>query len=145
MIAKSTILWIAVSCVASGVLYQTSYQAQEQERELARLNRAITVEQDSIQVLKAEWAYLNEPARLERLVSEHLLMQPTTAQQIAALTDIPDRNPDQPAPHTPIPGRKPGTPKPDMIDRAPRTAPVPTPPQRQPEGPMLLARYGATR
>lgn len=146
MIGKSTIVWIAVSCVASGVLYQTSYKAQEQERELARLNRAILAEQDAIQVLKAEWAYLNDPARLERLSAEHLMLQPTKAAQIVTLADIPAKMPEAP-PYSPIPGRKPGGPRPDALPHvdAPKSAPVPSAPSRRPDGPVILAKYGATR
>ena len=148
MIGKSTIVWIAVSCAASGILYQTSYKAQEQERELARLNRAIVAEQEAIQVLKAEWAYLNDPTRLEKLSAEHLLLQSTGAAQIATLADLPNKDPNQPAPYTPIPGRKPGSRQPEMIERAPapKAAPVPpAPSRRQPEGPVILAKYGVTR
>lgn len=146
MIGKSTIVWIAVSCAASGILYQTSYKAQEQERELNRLNRAIVAEQEAIQVLKAEWAYLNDPTRLEKLSAEHLLLQATGAAQIAHLSDLPAKDPNQPAPYTPIPGRKPGSRAPDVIERAPMPKPVPpAPSRRQPEGPVILAKYGATR
>ncbi|OYQ32402.1 hypothetical protein CHU95_16500 [Niveispirillum lacus] len=148
MIGKSTIVWIAVSCAASGILYQTSYKAQEQEQELSRLNRAIVSEQEAIQVLKAEWAYLNDPTRLEKLSAEHLLLQATNAAQIANLAGLPDKDPNQPPPFTPIPSRKPGSRAPDMIDRAPmpKAPPVPSAPsRRQPEGPVILAKYGATR
>ncbi len=148
MIGKSTIVWIAVSCAASGILYQTSYKAQEQERELNRLNRAIVAEQEAIQVLKAEWAYLNDPSRLEKLAAEHLLMQPTGAAQIAHLSDLPEKDPNQPPPYTPIPGRKPGSRAPEVIERAPlpKAPPVPAAPShRRPEGPVILAKYGATR
>lgn len=146
MIGKSTIVWIAVSCAASGILYQTSYRAQEQERELARLNRAIVAEQDSIQILKAEWAYLNDPARLEKASSEHLLLQATSAAQIARLSDLPEKDPNRAVPYTPIPGRKPGTPRPDQVERTPEPRPVPSvPSHRQPEGPVILAKYGVTR
>lgn len=148
MIGKSAIVWIAVSCAASGILYQTSYKAQEQERELSRLNRAIVAEQEAIQVLKAEWAYLNDPTRLEKLSAEHLLLQPTSAAQIATLASLPAKDPNQPAPFTPIPGRKPGSARPDVIERAPMPKITPVPPapsRRQPEGPVILAKYGATR
>lgn len=147
MIGKSTIVWIGVSCAASGILYQTSYKAQEQERELGRLNRAIIAEQEAIQVLKAEWAYLNDPTRLEKLSAEHLLLQPTGAAQIAALSDLPAKDPNQPAPYTPIPGRKPGSAKPEVIERAPtpKSTPVPPAPSRRPTEGVILAKYGATR
>lgn len=147
MIGKSTIVWIAVSCVASGVLYQTSYKAQEQERELSRLNRAIFAEHEAIQVLKAEWAYLNDPTRLEKLSAEHLLMQPTMAKQIATLADLPVKDPNQPPPFSPVPQRKPGSPRPDLSPshEAPKSAPVPHIPRSRPDQPVVLANYGAAQ
>jgi hypothetical protein len=142
MIGKSTIVWIVTICAASGILYQTSYKAQEQERELARLNRTIQQERDAIQVLKAEWASLNDPTTLDRLAREHLVLAPTTAQQIAVLTDIPEKQPDTPSQHlTPIPGRKPGAPKPP-----PAAVPSHEPAiAARTDTPVVMVNYGVAR
>jgi hypothetical protein len=142
MIGKSTIIWIGTICAASGILYQTSYKAQEQERELARLNRTIQQEREAIQVLKAEWASLNDPTTLERLAREHLVLAPTTAQQIAVLTDIPEKQPDAPPLRlTPIPGRKPGAPKPP-----PAATPSHEPAiAARPDAPVVMVNYGVAR
>ncbi|WP_051330364.1 cell division protein FtsL [Niveispirillum irakense] len=145
MIGKSTIIWIGVTCAASGILYQTSYKAQEQERELARLNREIRAEHANIQVLKAEWAYLNDPAALEKMSAQHLLLGHTKAEQIAMLTDIPDRQPGEAAPLTPIPGRKPGAPRHQAPMPAPEAqiAAVPSTTTSHRDMPVVLVNYGA--
>ncbi|WP_425600551.1 cell division protein FtsL, partial [Nitrospirillum viridazoti] len=56
MIGKSTLVWLCLATVASGILYHTSYRVQEEQEHLASLNRQIAQEQQSIQVLRAEWA-----------------------------------------------------------------------------------------
>ncbi|TWB73435.1 hypothetical protein FBZ87_105358 [Nitrospirillum amazonense] len=100
MIGKSTLVWLCLATVASGILYHTSYRVQEEQEHLASLNRQIAQEQQSIQVLRAEWAYLNDPTRLERLATEHSTLRPTKAEQMVALAAVPVK-PEAPAP---VPG-----------------------------------------
>ncbi|MDZ5647454.1 cell division protein FtsL [Nitrospirillum sp. BR 11828] len=100
MIGKSTLVWLCLATVASGILYHTSYRVQEEQEHLASLNRQIAQEQQSIQVLRAEWAYLNDPTRLERLATEHLTLRPTKAEQMVAMAAVPVK-PEAPAPVTP--------------------------------------------
>lgn len=47
--------------------YKVNYATRDAERRVARLEQAITAEQEKIEVLKSEWAYLNRPERLLRL------------------------------------------------------------------------------
>ncbi|QJE72269.1 hypothetical protein HHL28_03385 [Aerophototrophica crusticola] len=150
MIGKSTIVWIGLACMASAILYQTSYEVQEQEEQLARLNRQIVAEQEAIQVLKAEWAYLNDPTRIERLVAEHMILQPTKSTQIVGLDAIPQVDPMLVAslPTSPVPGRKPGS----RLDRAPskvEVASADAPPKARPgdtaKAPVVMVNYGAAR
>jgi len=147
MIGKSTIVWIGLATLASGILYHTSYRAQEQAERLASLNRQIVTEQEAIQVLKAEWAFLNDPNRIERLSAQHLLLQPTQAHQIALLDSLPDRMPDAPPPSTPIPGHKPGhKPGSRPSEGAPLVASIEGGPSgKRPDTPALLAKFGAVR
>lgn len=133
MIGKVTFVWLGLAAVATGVLFHTSYRVQELEAELGALNREIIEEQEAIRVLKAEWSYLNEPARLERLSREYLLLQPTQGDQIADIDSIPEKLPtteDGPAVASrsfPMPGRKP----------VPAAPVVPT----APDG-VLMANFG---
>jgi hypothetical protein len=110
MIGKSTLLWVVLACSASVVLYQTSYKAQTQERELARIKQAIRHERDNIQAWNAEWSMLNHPARLEQLAKTYLLLQPAKAEQIVRLDDIPMKGTERPVPTSPVPARKPQSP-----------------------------------
>lgn len=116
MIGKTHMIWLALAAVSSGALFHTSYRVQELQETLGGINRQIIREQEAIQVLKAEWSYLNEPGRLERLAREYTMLVPTEAVQLAASVEaVPMRDPalEEPAliaAATPLPGRKPGHP-----------------------------------
>lgn len=76
--------------VAGGILYDTTFEVQEMEAQLSRLNRQIVAEREVIQVLKADWSVLNDIARIEDLAVRHLpTLRPAEAQQFAALTTVP--------------------------------------------------------
>ncbi|MGQ9365402.1 cell division protein FtsL [Azospirillum sp. ST 5-10] len=93
---KTALFWLGLAAVAGGVLFETSYDVQELEEQLASLNRKIVQEQEAIQVLKAEWSFLNDPSRLESLARAHLNLGPTDARQfVASIEALPFRS--QPA------------------------------------------------
>ncbi len=61
--------------IATGtMLLDVSQRVQEAEREIRRADRAIEREEENIRVLRAEWAYLNDPARLELISTSGLNM-----------------------------------------------------------------------
>lgn len=91
MNGKSALIWLGLAGVAGAVLFETSYEVQELEGSLASLNRRIVAEQEAIQVLRAEWSFLNDPTRLERLAAAHLQLRPADARQFVALEVVPMR------------------------------------------------------
>ncbi|HEY7609074.1 MAG TPA: hypothetical protein VIF14_07565 [Alphaproteobacteria bacterium] len=72
-------------------LYNLKAQVEEQEKELARIQRAIEDEREAIQVLRAEWSYLNHPERLRRLAAAKLELQPVAARQMASFERLAQR------------------------------------------------------
>jgi hypothetical protein len=86
---------IAIACLigsaayAYSIKYETLYWAEQ----VAKLKTRIQKERDSIAVLKAEWQHLNRPDRLQDAVSRHLDLQPMTIQQLARLSDLPNKAP----------------------------------------------------
>ncbi len=122
MKGKSALFWLGLAAAAGGVLFQTSYEVQELEDKLGSLNRQIMDEQEAIQILKAEWSYLNDPTRLENLASQHLQLQPTEARQFVALDVVPMRPANTPPANTPNEGV---APLPPMVRLTPGT-PAPT-------------------
>jgi cell division protein FtsL len=83
--ASSVPFWFGLMIVASLALYRTSDRVHELNAQLRTINSAIEAEQQSIHVLKAEWVYLANPARIEAAAHKHLALRPTSPQQV---TDI---------------------------------------------------------
>jgi len=104
---KSALFWGGLIAAAGIVTFQTSYEVQELEEKLGSLNRKIMAEQEAIQILKAEWSYLNDPTRLENLSRQHLALQPTEARQFVAMDVVPLRPAPVPeaAPAPVVPGK----------------------------------------
>jgi hypothetical protein len=92
MINRGVILWLVVT-VALGIgTFVMKHRVQEQEERLGELNRAILEDQEAIHVLRAEWAHLNDPARLSRLNQKFLELQPIAGDQYFAIEQIPFRS-----------------------------------------------------
>jgi cell division protein FtsL len=86
MIRTSSVLfWFGLIIVASLALYRTSDRVHELTSQLRDLNASIEDEQKSIHVLKAEWVYLANPARIETAAKKHLALRPTSPQQVAQI------------------------------------------------------------
>lgn len=69
--------------------YQTSYRAEQ----IAKTNIEIKAERDAIAVLRAEWAYMSRPARLQELADKYLPdLQPLQVAQLVDVNAIPERS-----------------------------------------------------
>jgi hypothetical protein len=91
MIKPGTLLWFALIAAAIFGVYHMKYRVQAEEEELTRLDLQIARDRDTIQVLRAEWAHLNEPARLTELAQRHLALSPLAGLQIVSFKALPDR------------------------------------------------------
>jgi hypothetical protein len=91
-----TLLWILIAGIGALALYQIKHEVIAQERELARLNRAIVQEQESIHVLRAEWSLVNQPKRLQALAERHLDLQPMKPGQFGRVDAVPAQQPQVP-------------------------------------------------
>jgi hypothetical protein len=79
---------IGSAVYAYSIKYDTIFHAEE----LARINAAVSRERDAIAVLRAEWALLNRPDRVEALADAHLSdIVPMTAARLARFSDLPER------------------------------------------------------
>lgn len=102
MIKIAAMFWIAAVVVAALGLFQVKYEVQRLEDDLRLEHRAILDHQEAIHVLKAEWSYLNRPARLADLATRHLGLQLMSIEQVVSIEDLPRRLEAQP--ETLIPG-----------------------------------------
>jgi len=69
-------------------LYQLEYQARVAEDRIATIKRDMTGEYEAIRLLRAEWANLTRPHRIEELARKHLTLAPLKPQQIIAAHDL---------------------------------------------------------
>lgn len=69
-------------------LYYVKTNAQSAKRELVRLERQIAAEETALRVLKAEIAYLENPARLKDLSEAQLGLAPIKNDQVITKADI---------------------------------------------------------
>jgi hypothetical protein len=91
MIRPGTLLWLALVALAGFSLFQLKYRVQGQEQELAHLFHQIQNDRDQIQVLRAEWAHLNDPHRLADLARRYLDLAPVAGVQLVRFTALPPR------------------------------------------------------
>jgi hypothetical protein len=84
---------------AAAYVYEIKYESTLRAERVAKMRADVRRERDAIAALRAEWAQLDNPARLQGLVRRHLPLRPAEAIQFDTL----DRLPERPAP----PGRPP--------------------------------------
>ncbi len=82
---------LVLALLAACGLYLLKDQVQRRELELARVQRAITTERNTLNRLRAEWAMLNQPSRIARLARSHLALEPVQPGQITSIEAIPLR------------------------------------------------------
>ena len=87
----ATVLDVALAGGLSLGLYIVKHGVIELENRLTQVNREIARDQRAIHVLKAEWSFLNEPARVRDLAERHLGMSPAVGGQFGALIALPAR------------------------------------------------------
>lgn len=88
MISRSALFGVFISIGIAVALFQLKHKVNEQERELARVNNGIYKTQESMHILQAEWSYLNEPGRLQKLAQTHLKLLPSDAVQLVKYENI---------------------------------------------------------
>ncbi len=79
-------------------VFVVKYQVQDMEDQLAEFNRTVTEDRQAVHVLKAEWSYLNEPARLRLLAERYLDLRAIETRQVGTAAEwfpeIPESTPE---------------------------------------------------
>ena len=87
--AATVVIGLLLAAASLG-LYQTKYRIESLKHDLASIRNAMCMEQDSIHVLQAEWAYLNRPQRLAELSDKILSsLGPVLPSQIITINELP--------------------------------------------------------
>src|ERR1700761_8236974 len=97
------LLVIGVLVFAAAYVYRIKMESTERTERVLRLRAEIREERDKIAVLRAEWAKLDSPLRLQGLVERHLALKPLNANQYNDLKNLPDRPSSRAPPGTPDP------------------------------------------
>jgi cell division protein FtsL len=85
---KSTLIWLMLTIFAGALLFYTTQQVTDGRQSLAQLQKNIQEEEETLRVLQAEWSYLNQPDRLEKLSQQYLNLQPAKPRQFVDLDAI---------------------------------------------------------
>ncbi|MDW9770721.1 hypothetical protein GOA89_02100 [Sinorhizobium meliloti] len=99
MLRTLDIVLIVIMTAAATVTYTIKHKAENKLEEVRRLDAAIKLEEDTIDLLKADWALLTQPNRLERLVNvfaADLQLAPTPSTQLARPEELPMLRADLP-------------------------------------------------
>jgi len=94
LLRHTTVLFLLLAGGISMVLFSVKYQVHDLEAKYTRLSGELEDERRALHVLRAEWATLNDPKRLEELASQYLDMGPIAPRQVVgpdAVLDIPLR------------------------------------------------------
>ena len=63
-----------ILCVISAIwAYQINYETRAKKKQILDITKKINFTLNRIELLKAEWAFLNSPERLSKLVDENFL------------------------------------------------------------------------
>ncbi len=63
-------------------LFQVKYKVYNLKKDLMEIEHQLTADKDAIKVLKAEWAYLNKPERIEKLANKYLHLENMQVAQV---------------------------------------------------------------
>lgn len=87
-VRQTTVLCLLLAVGLAVVLLTLKHQVQQLDDQLGSLNREIASEQQTIQVLKAEFAYLTQPDRLRKLATQFLSLEPVEPRQLATFANV---------------------------------------------------------
>jgi cell division protein FtsL len=82
---------IAALVLAAAWVYEIKYSSTRQAERVAKLRVEIRRERDAIAALRAEWAQLDNPDRIQILAKRHLTLKPIQAGQFDALDRLPEK------------------------------------------------------
>jgi len=88
------ILVIAALIAAASYVYKIKFESTLQAERVAKLHGEIRKERNIIASLRAEWARLETPSRIQGLADRHLKLEPIKSTQVDSLDHLPPRPPE---------------------------------------------------
>lgn len=96
-------LVIGMLIFAAAYVYRIKMESTSRTERVLRLHAEAREQRDAIAALRAEWAQLDAPMRLQGLAERHLKLKPIGATQFDALKNLPERPPSFVKPGDPDP------------------------------------------
>lgn len=82
---------VAALIVAAVIVYRVKYEATRHAEQVAKIRLEIAREREAIAELRAQWANLNSPDRLQALAERHLSLKPLAINQMHDLSNLPEK------------------------------------------------------
>ena len=98
MMRLVNILVIAALIVAASAVYKIKFDSTLQAEKVAKLRNELREERNAIARLRAEWARLDTPSRIQALADRYLPLQTAKPAQFDEFNDLPPRPPAVPPP-----------------------------------------------
>ncbi|WP_332716457.1 cell division protein FtsL [Pelagibacterium mangrovi] len=83
-----------IAVIAVVAVYSQKHMAELTAEEIGRIESAIAKQQADLSILKADWAYLNQPTHIQPIVDRHndvLNLQVAKVEQFGSFSDLPMR------------------------------------------------------
>ena len=90
---RSTVFFVFMAAGVGLGLFQLKYQVMNLEEDHRRIRRVIRETDEAIHILKAEWAHLNDPKRLQILCERYLAVEPIQGSQLVSLRHVTEDGP----------------------------------------------------
>lgn len=87
------IMVIGALILAASFVYKIKFDSTLQAERVAKLRGELRRERDATAILRAEWAKLDTPGRIQGLASRHLALKPIQPMQFDSLDKLPERPP----------------------------------------------------
>ena len=94
---------VGVLILAAAYVYRIKFDSTVQAERLAKIRSEVRRERDAIAGLRAKWAELDDPARIEALAKRFLPLKPIESTQYSSLDQLPERPPELVQPGSPDP------------------------------------------
>lgn len=88
------LLVIGMLIFAASYVYRIKMESTARVERVLQLNAEIREQRNAIAALRAEWAKLDAPLRLQGLAERHLPLKPINANQYDSLKNLPERPPN---------------------------------------------------
>ena len=98
------ILVIAALILAASFVYKIKFDSTLQAERVAKLRGELRRERDATARLRAEWAKLDTPGRIQGLAERHLKLKPILSTQFDSFDALPMRPPEAAPAQDPIAG-----------------------------------------